>query len=245
MKKKFELIVFTSLLFIFWVFSPSSTHKLRNDNKSKLVVGILTKKRENAFYLNKVVRSLNYQNVHIFDADKDHTDLKTKFNGRASIHNIYEGEYTHYLPFAVSTDAHTTHRYDGVKVVKSEIRKKWWRHQNMDFLKMVRYLRKHHKSDYYLIMEDDNVYEGDKAIINMIDYNEPVIHMGLGAGAVLMSDEFLESFIGYMSLRVDAQPVDWLMELFITSIGRKMVHNKIFKHVGSVSTKPDQRQGMF
>jgi hypothetical protein len=210
-----------------------------------LTVGILTTHRQNAFYLNEVVQSLNYDNVHVFDADIDHVDLYKNFDQPATIHKIYSGEYTEYLPFYVKTDAHKTHRYDGVNVVRSRERISWWRRQNKDFLKMARYLRDNQRSDYYLIMEDDNVYQGSSDILSTIDKSQPLVHMGLGAGALMMSDAFLESFIGYMMLRTDAQPVDWLLELFMDSIGRKLVHRKMFNHVGSVSTKPDQRPGMF
>lgn len=239
------------MFFIFlWFVSRGGTHSSSNlqktarDNKL-LTVAILTKKRDNAFYLNEVVESLKFSNIHIYDADKDHVDLHYDFHQFAHIHKIYDGEYITYLPFRVNTDAHKTHRYDGVNVVRSTVRKKWWEHQNMDFLKMVRHLRDHHRSEYYLILEDDNVYRGPPEITEIIDRNEPIVHMGLGAGALIMSDEFLESFIGYMALRADAQPVDWLLELFISSIGRKMVHRNFFKHVGTISTKPDQRDGMF
>ena len=239
------------MCFIYIITGSSSNNDLPSSNlrqtvkeHNKLSVAILTKKRDNAFYLNEVVSALNYDNVYIFDADKDHTDLYEIFNQRAHIHKIYDGEYTTYLPFVASTDAHKTHRYDGVNVVRSITRKRWWEHQNMDFLKMARQMRDKHRSDYYLILEDDNVFN-KHSLMDIIDPKEPIVHMGLGAGALLMSDPFLESFIGYMMLRTDAQPVDWLLELFITSLGRKMVHKKLFTHVGSVSTKPDQRDGMF
>ena len=247
-REKFIMILtlFVILLFLFKGESKS-TGNLRKTaiDRGTLTVAILTKKRDNAFYLNEVVSSLKFSNVHIYDADKDHVDLKEEFHEQAFIHHIYDGEYTTYLPFKVSTDAHKTHRYDGVNVVRSTVRKKWWEHQNMDFLKMIRDLRDNHRSEYYLIMEDDNVYQGPDELLNIINRNEPIVHMGLGAGALLMSDAFLESFIGYMSLRTDAQPVDWLLEIYISSLGRKMVHRKLFKHVGVVSTKPDQRNGMF
>ena len=198
-----------------------------------LTIGILTSHRENAFYLPDVVDSLKFKNLHIFNADNHHTSLRT-LKTTGIVHNIYTGEYHKYLPFNTNTDAHKTRKYFGVNVVKS--RKKWWRKQNMDFLKMARYLREHDKASYYLLLEDDNIFQGDNVEM-LIDTNEPVVHMGADAGALLMSDAFLESFIGYVSVRTDAQPINWLLELFIDSLGRQMVHKMYFKHVGTVSTK--------
>lgn len=247
--KEMAILLISVIIFIYFFIIPigATNDNLRQtvNDKKLLSVAILTKKRDNAFYLNDVVSALKYSNVHVFDADENHVDLIENFNQQAFIHKIYSGDYTTYLPFSVSTDAHKTHRYDGVNVVRSTIRKRWWEHQNMDFLKMVRHMRDNYRSKFYLILEDDNVYNSGMDLRDIINYNEPIIHMGLGAGALLMSDEFLEAFIGYMMLRTDAQPVDWLLELFISSIGRKMVHKKLFNHVGSVSTKPDQRNGMF
>ena len=238
-KRNGKWIAFIISIILFIMILQSSENKSRPKLRhgEKLVVGILTKRRNNAFYLNDVVSSLHYNNVHIFDADIDHVDLQNKFRENAKIHKIYDGEYYRYLPFSVKTDAHKTHKYDNDIGNDSLERLKWWKGQNMDFIKMLRYLRKHYKSEYYLVLEGDNIFQGND-LLSLINHKEPIVHMGEGAGAIMMSDAFVESLIGYLMLRTDALPLDWLIEMFIDSIGRKMVHNKVFKHVGSVSTKP-------
>lgn len=233
-REKYMFVLIIGLLL--FILIGKSSRNLRHDYK-KLSIAILSRSRHDAFYLNEVVSALNYNDVHVFNSDENHVDLKNKFVKQAYIHKIYNGEYSNYLPFYVKTDAHTTHRYDKEIGNDLEERLKWWKGQNMDFLKMLRFMRDKHRSKYYLFLEDDNVFNGND-ISEIIMDGEPVVHLGEGAGAILMTDEFTESLIGYLMLRTNALPLDWLIEMFISSIGRKLVHNKVFTHVGNVSTKP-------
>lgn len=245
-KYDLRIIFLVAVLFVYWVLTPSYTKEnIHGPKSNKLSVGVVVMNRQNAFYLNDAVAALHHDSVVVYNADKNRQYLRRLFKESALVRHIYKENDSFEQPYVVRTDVHKSHKYDKVDVVKTEARKQWWRKENLDFLAMARDLRTNHPAKHYLLIEDDNVFSLDKPIVSVIDESEPLIHMGLGTGALLFCDEFLESFIGYMSLRYDAMPVDWLLEMFMESIGRRLVHKRLFDHVGNVSTKPDQVEGKF
>lgn len=252
-KENYEL-TFTlfSIILIIYYFSRSNTHTktIRSTTTNAVTVAVITSHRAGAFYLPDVVKP--FDNVVIFNTAQYHKSLEGhRFDRSVSIESIWDGEYDYdnLVPHKnLKTDVHKTKRYNNVNVVKTEKRKRWWRKQNQDFLKVARNLREKHRSSYYLILEDDNVYNNAMPLddtLAQVKTLGPIVHMGVGMGALFISDAMLESFIGYMSLRADVMPVDWMVEMFIESLGIKMIHKNAFKHVGGVSTKPDQVPGMF
>ena len=246
-----SLIALFTIAVVIYIFSGKNKKSFRTTSQHPdITVAVITAHRVGAFYLPDVVKP--FDNVVIYNTAQRHESLEGHtFDPPVSIESIWDGEYDYenLVPYTnLKTDVHKTKRYNNIKVVKTEKRKRWWRKQNQDFLKVVRNLRENHKSSYYLILEDDNVYNDAMPIkdtLAQVKTLGPIVHMGIGMGAFFISDAMLESFIGYMSLRADVLPVDWMVEMFIDSLGIKMVHKNTFKHVGHVSTKPDQVPGMF
>lgn len=199
--------------------------------------------RKDAFFLREVIAQLRHD-VIVYNVEDHHPSLRAMRG--VNVVDLREHGHGFDPPFRVKTRAHTTRKYANVNVVKTQKRKEWWTNENKDFLAVCRDLRDNHRAYKYLIVEDDNVFRGSTGILPALSETEPIVHMGLGTGAMMMTDEFLEGFIGFLSLRVNAQPIDWLIELYMDEIGRDLVHDNRFEHVGGrSSTKPDQVDGKF
>jgi hypothetical protein len=210
-------------------------------------IGVISAHRDRAFYLPDVVDAVG-GDVVIFNTEipGKHHSLE-RWQGTVAHHivSVWNGFYDEnkVVPYAnLRTDVHKTRRYANVGVVKTDARKRWWRKENLDFLSVARSLRKESPAHYYLILEDDNEYNKVVPISLKLGFwintTRPMVYLGESTGAILISDPILESFIGYMSLRADVLPVDWMLESFMESLSLPLVHDKCFIHVGKVTSKP-------
>jgi hypothetical protein len=211
-------------------------------------VGIITAHRAKTFYLPGVVDALGVD-VTIFNTmmpGKHHSLERWQGKPAYNVISVWNGLYDEkkVVPYDnLRTDVHKSRKYANVDVVKTEARKQWWMKENLDFLSVTRSLRKEAPAHYYLILEDDNEYNKVVPISQKLSFwmntGKPLVLLGEGTGALLIADAMLESFIGYMSLRADVLPVDWMIESFMDSLSLPLVHDKCFIHVGKVTTKPD------
>lgn len=248
--KRFTFTVLVVIIILALLLTRNGKKLRGNGIPDGVTVSVITSHRENAYYLNDVVSAFKDNNVVIYNTAQYHPSLmQSTFGRNVLVENVWTGQEYDIVPHkGLKTDVHKTRRYRNVNVVKTEKRKHWWQKQNLDFLKVARKLRAVHRSPFYLILEDDNVYNSEMPIVDTLASVKgagPIVHMGVGMGALFISDAMLESFIGYMALRADILPVDWMVEMFIDSLGLKITHRPSFKHVGAVSTKPDQVAGKY
>jgi hypothetical protein len=163
----------------------------------------------------------------------------------------------HDFSFLVKSTAEMSHHFFTDAQQDTTERTYWRIKQNDDFLHSTRNMLYYYQTQkWFLFLEDDQLYAPltkgipENTLGKMLQGSslqkreskgQAIVFLaeGMRAQAILMQRQMLESFMGFVGLRFDYFPIDWLIETFLDSIGYVEEKRKtfaLFQHMGEVSS---------
>lgn len=210
-------------------------------------------RKDDAFYLNKMVNSLLSSGfpknaIMIYNTEKKgvHKKLEMWNNNMVSVLN-YQRDVFGQKSFRVSP-SNKLFRSEHLKEAgqDSADRITWRMNENIDFVISASLaLKKFSQTEWFLFLEDDVVvidtkgfmYDLKRALV--FGHVNGIVWMGKDTSwlskAVLMHRDYLESFVDFVKLHYDTLPLDWLLTTFEETLGHqisKRAFVKVFTHIG-------------